>query len=87
MKDLTLLFDLILHEGLMKYKKIGSRASLPNRLNEEETNLRHKKGIIFVTRSKEDLHSSSGVKGYIVSSKETVLEDCESLSHWTPNVF
>ena len=87
MKDLTLLFDLILHEGLMKYKKIGSRVSLPNRLNEDETNLRDKKGIIFVTRSKEDLHLSSGVKGYIVSSKETVIEDCESLSHWTPNVF
>lgn len=87
MKDLTLLFDLILHEGLMKYKKIGSRASLPNRLNEDETNLRNKKGVVFVTRSKEDLHSSSGVKGYIITSKESVIEDCESLSHWTPNVF
>lgn len=87
MKDLTLLFDLILQEGLMKYKKIGSRASLPNRLNEDETNLRNKKGIVFVTRSKEDLHSSSGVKGYIISSKESVIENCETLSHWTPNVF
>ena len=87
MKDLTLLFDLILHEGLMKYKKIGSRASLPNRLKEDEINLRNKKGIVFVTRSKEDLHSSPGVKGYIVSSKESVIEDCETLSHWTPNVF
>lgn len=87
MKDLTLLFNLILHEGLMKYKKVGSRASLPNRLKEEEINLRNKKGIVFVTRSKEDLNSPSGVKGYIVSSKESVIEDCETLSHWTPNVF
>lgn len=87
MKDLTLLFDLILHEGLMKYKKVGSRASLSNRLNEDETNLWNKKGIVFVTRSKEDLHSSTGVKGYIISSKESVIEDCETLSHWTPNVF
>ena len=87
MKDLTLLFDLILHEGLMKYKKVGSHASLPNRLKEEEINLRNKKGIVFVTRSKEDLHSSPGVKGYIVSSKESVIQDCETLSHWTPNVF
>lgn len=87
MKDLTILFDLILHEGLMKYKKIGSRASLPNRLNEDKPNLRSKKGIVFVTRSKEDLHSSPGVKGYIISSKESVIEDCDTLSHWTPNVF
>ena len=87
MKDLSLLFDLILHEGLMKYKKIGSRASLPNRLNEDKTNVRSKKGIVFVTRSKEDLHSSPGVKGYIISSKESVIEDCDTLSHWTPNVF
>lgn len=86
-KDLTLLFDLILHEGLMKYKKIGSRASLPNRLNEDETYSRNKKGVVFVTRSKEDLHSSSGVKGYIITSKESVIEDSESLSHWTPNIF
>lgn len=87
MKDLSLLFDLILHEGLMKYKKVGSSASLPNRLKDDEINLRNKKGIVFVTRSKEDLHSSSGVKGYIVSSKESIIEDCETLSHWTPNVF
>ncbi|MFJ7828424.1 primase C-terminal domain-containing protein [Psychrobacillus sp. NPDC096623] len=87
MKDLGILFDLILHEGLMKYKKVGSNASLPNKLKDDDINFRNKKGIVFVTRSKEDLHSSPGVKGYIVSSKETIIEDYETLSHWTPNVF
>ena len=86
MGNLSALFNLILHEGLMEYKKIGSRASL-SRLATKRQEPQSKNGIVFVTRSKEDLLSLHGVKGYIISSKESVLEDGSTLSHWTPNVF
>jgi len=86
MGNLSALFNLILHEGMMEYKKIGSRASL-SRLATKRQEPQSKNGIVFVTRSKEDLLSSHGVKGYIITSKESVVEDSNSLSHWTPNVF
>lgn len=87
MGNLQALFNLILHEGLIEYKKIGSRASLTRQIAVIRQDTQNKNGIVFVTRSKEDLFSSHGVKGYIISSKETVVEDCNLLSHWTPNVF
>ena len=37
-------------------------------------------------RSKADF-TSNGVKGYIVTSKETLLEDATDLTHFTPNVY
>jgi len=87
MGNLSALFHMVLHEGLMEYKKIGSRASLSQQIETNRQNSINKQGIVFVTRSKEDLLSSHGVKGYIVSSKESVMEDSNLLSHWTPNVF
>ena len=87
MDDLQSMFDLVLHDGLMEFKKIGSRASLSKQIIVKRESSHNKKGSIFVTRSKEDLHTSSGVKGYILTSKESVVEDGNRLSHWTPNVF
>ena len=87
MDDLQSMFDLVLHDGLMEFKKIGSRASLSKQIIVKRESSLNKKGSIFVTRSKEDLHTSSGVKGYILTSKESVVEDGNQLSHWTPNVF
>jgi len=87
MGDLKILFDLVLHNGLLEYKKIGSSISLFNQLAASRRESKNKKGSIFVTRSKEDLLSSNGVKGYIITSKESVVEDYRKLSHWTPNVF
>jgi hypothetical protein len=87
MEDLKSLFDLVLHDGLMEFKKIGSRASLPKQTIVKRESSHNKKGSIFVTRTKEDLHTSSGVKGYILTSKESVFEDSNRLSHWTPNIF
>jgi hypothetical protein len=87
MEDLKSLFDIVLHDGLMELKKIGSRASLPKQTIVKRESSHNKKGSIFVTRTKEDLHTSSGVKGYILTSKESVFEDSNQLSHWTPNIF
>ncbi|WP_394189557.1 primase C-terminal domain-containing protein [Paenisporosarcina quisquiliarum] len=87
MEDLKSLFDLVLHDGLMELKKIGSRASLLKQTLVKRESSHNKKGSIFVTRTKGDLHTSSGVKGYILTSKESLIEDSNQLSHWTPNIF
>ena len=79
-------YNTILHEGLTTYKTKYSKATLPDRVEAEKADKRHKKGAIFVVRSKSDF-TSTGVKGYIVTSKETLLEDAAGLSHFTPNVY
>lgn len=77
----------VLHEGLNTYKKIGSSASLIQLTKTLKKTTEHKKGAICVTRSKEDLSTPLGVKGYVITSNETLLEDSFVLSHWTPNVY
>jgi len=79
------IYNTILHEGLTTYKTKNSKATLA-RVKAEKEDKRHKKGAIFVVRSKNDF-AAAGVKGYIVTSKETLLEDAAGLSHFTPNVF
>lgn len=80
------IFNAVLHEGLTTYKPKYSKATLPARVEAAKVDKRHKKGAIFVVRSKADF-ASNGVKGYIVTSKETLLEDAEGLTHFTPNVY
>ncbi|MBE3102640.1 MAG: primase C-terminal domain-containing protein [Bacilli bacterium] len=87
MQEIQYIFDMVLHEGIYTYKKIGSVAALPQLIKTSKRDKDHKKGSLFVTRVKKDLSTSQGVKGYIISSKETLLEDYQRISHWTPNVF
>ena len=87
MQEIQHIFDMVLHEGIFKYKKIGSRAALPLVIKTSNRDKSQKKGALFVTRVKEDLSTPSGVKGYIIASKETLLEDYQEISHWTPNIF
>lgn len=76
----------ITHDDLLEYKKKNSSAALNqqvayfNQLQSECS----KKGVIFVSPSKEDL--SEG-RGYIMTSYETLFNQHDSLSHWTPNTF
>lgn len=79
-------YNTILHEGLTTYKTKNSKAYLPARIEAEKADKKHKKGAIFVVRSK-DHFTSNGVRGYIVTSKETLLEDAAGLTHFTPNVY
>ena len=80
------IYNTILHNGLTTYKSKGSSAFLPQRFAAEKAERQHKKGAIFVVRTKEDF-TSKGVKGYIVTSKETLLEDEAGLTHFTPNIY
>src|SRR5699024_7610390 len=43
-----------------------------------------KTGAVFVSKRKEDLMKG---KGHVVTSYETLAEQYDSLSHWTPNTF
>ncbi|WP_052131465.1 primase C-terminal domain-containing protein [Planococcus sp. CAU13] len=86
MNEIYVVIDTVLHEGLNTYKKIGSSASLPQLTKTLKKASGYKKGAICVTRSKEDLSTPLGVRGYVITSKETLLEDFSELSHWTPNV-
>lgn len=86
MTKIQKIFESILHEGIEPYKRIKSTASLSQLVNARKYTFKQKKGAIALIRSKEDLSTAEGVKGYVVTSLETLLEDFSSISHWNPNV-
>ncbi len=84
--NLVEVFDTLLPKGLLTYKKIGSKASLPKRVAAEKQDKQNRQGVLFAVREK--AHFANGqVKGYILTSKESLLEDAGALSHFTPNVY
>lgn len=80
------IFDVILHEGLLTYNPKSSKYSIWEQSFAQTKDKHHKKGAIFVVRKKSDF-TESGVKGYIVTSKETVIEQAGELTHFTPNIY
>lgn len=84
--NLSKIYDLILKQGVTKYREKNSKAALPALIKADRAESGTKKGAIFVVRSKADF-TDTGVKGYIVTSKETLLEDAKVLTHFTPNVY
>lgn len=84
--NLPKIYDLILKQGVTKYREKNSKAALPELIKADRSENGTKKGGIFVVRSKSDF-TDVGVKGYIVTSKETLLEDFNGLTHFTPNVY
>lgn len=73
------------HNSLRLYKKIGSKAPLHKRKKYEQSlKEKDKKGVVFVSPTKEDL--TNGI-GHIVTSYETLQEQKNHLTHWTPNTF
>lgn len=74
------------NNSLLLYKKKGS--NVPHHriaaYDSKEKHSPYRKGVVFVTPSKNDLAEG---KGYIVTSYETLYEKRMSLSHWTPNTF
>ena len=80
------LFDVLLHQGITKYRPTKSKTSLPKQVEAAKQDKLSKKGAIFAVRKKADF-TEHGVKGYIITSKETLLEDATELSHFTPNIY
>ncbi|MFJ7669676.1 primase C-terminal domain-containing protein [Lysinibacillus sp. NPDC097195] len=82
---LTRILDIVLHEGLLTYNPKSSRTHLQEQRQAKEKDKLHKKGAIFAVRDKS--HFEGGVKGYIITSKETLIEQADCISHFTPNIF
>lgn len=86
LSSLPAVYDVLLHRGIATYKKKNSKASLPQRIAAERVEKTTRQGGIFVVRQKEDF-TPTGVKGFIVTSKEGLLQQANHLTHWTPNVY
>ncbi|MGK7379803.1 primase C-terminal domain-containing protein [Planococcus sp. 1R117A] len=86
LKDLHKVFATILHESVYQYKMTGSAKPLPVLMEARKRDCINKKGAICLVESKEHLSTPDGVRGYIVTSMETLLEDSFRISHWNPNV-
>lgn len=71
------IYSLILNQGVRTYKFKNSKNELV--AAEEET-----KGSIFGYRSKGDMISA---RGFVMTSIESVEENANQLTHWTPNVY
>ncbi|RZT15580.1 primase C-terminal domain-containing protein [Fictibacillus sp. BK138] len=80
------ILSFLTHDSLDLYKKRGTSAPIRNvvRFREAQKNAPYKKGVVFVSSSKEDL--SCG-RGYVVTSYETLEEKYKTISHWTPNTY
>lgn len=87
MKGTESIIEMIVHSGLHRYRRKNSNASLPQLIAAHKADAKHKSGAIAAVRSKDDLASPHGVKGYAITSRETLLEDAPNLSHWTPNPY
>lgn len=71
------------NDDLRIYKKVGSSAPL-HKVVAAEKEQQGKKGIVFVSPTKEHLIQG---KGYIVTSYETLHKQYNEVTHWTPNTF
>lgn len=72
------------NNSLLLYKEKGSQAPLDKRLEYQKRVKKQHKGAIYVSPSKEDLVRS---KGWVVTSYETLSEQLNQISHWTPNTY
>lgn len=84
--NLQQVFDVLMHNGLNTYKTKGSMATLPARIEAEKLDKQNKKGAVFAVRSKQDF-LGDGVKGFIITSKESLVEQANKLTHFTPNTY
>lgn len=84
--NLKELYASLMKKGLTTYKEIGSKASLPALVEAKKLDSADRKGAIFAVRSKADF-TDAGVRGYIVGSLETLVEDANRITHFTPNVY
>ncbi|WP_173918955.1 primase C-terminal domain-containing protein [Halobacillus sp. Marseille-Q1614] len=81
--DVSRVIEFITHRSLKTYKPRGSKASLPKQHEAYKQDF-EKRGVVFVSPSKEDLMQG---KGHIVTSYETLHTQSRQLTHWTPNTF
>ncbi|UHP11669.1 primase C-terminal domain-containing protein (plasmid) [Listeria marthii] len=79
----------VVKEGITSFRKKKSNGvlSIQQHFAEKEAAHNHRKGVQFVVRQKEDLQRSNGVRGFIVTSQEALIQEANKISHWTPNIY
>lgn len=82
---LTTIIETIMHEGLLTYHPKASNAPLDLQYRAKQLDKLHKKGAVFAVRDKS--HFEGGVKGYIITSNETLINQANQISHFTPNIY
>ena len=75
---LTEVYETILKDGLKQYKFLNSK------IKPIDKNNLGRNGALFGFRSKKLMNQA---RGFILTSKEAVLENHAQLSHWTPNCY
>lgn len=83
--QLTTIMETIMHEGLLTYHPKTSSAPLDLQYRAKKLDKLHKKGAVFAVRDKS--HFEGGVKGFIITSNETLINQADQISHFTPNVY
>ena len=83
--QLTTIMETIMHEGLLTYHPKASNAPLDLQRRAKQLDKLHKKGAVFAVRDKS--HFENGVKGFIITSNETLINQADQISHFTPNVY
>ncbi|EMB5553077.1 primase C-terminal domain-containing protein [Listeria monocytogenes] len=79
----------VVKQGITAFRKKKSNGilSIQQHFAELEATHGHRKGVQFVVRQKEDLQRKQGVRGFIVTSQEALINEANKITHWTPNVF
>lgn len=81
--------DTIIHQGMTTFRTRHSKVSAYTRqlMTSMESKSQQRQGVQFVVATKANLQTAYGVKGYIVTSKETIFDNANDLTHWTPNTY
>lgn len=76
----------ITHDDLLMFKPKNSNVSIEKQVKYEQkkAQTQYKKGVVFVSPSKEALCEG---KGHIITSYETLHQQYDVLTHWTPNTY
>lgn len=78
--NLKSIINRFVHKGLTEH---SPKSAQFDHKNETDGN---RKGIIFAVRSKE-CFMENRVKGFIITSKKALIQQANSITHWTPNIY
>lgn len=78
------IIHLMTNKDLYLYKRKNSRGDFRELVRYDNAMQDTKTGTVFVSKCKNDLMNG---KGIVVTSYETLVEQYDTLSHWTPNTF
>lgn len=78
------IIHLMTNKDLYLYKRKNSKGNFRELVRYDSAMQGVKTGTVFVSKCKNDLMNG---KGLVVTSYETLAEQYDKLSHWTPNTF